>query len=81
MYCVWVFLAGKTSRESGNKESVRGVNCGCAQVEPEGLRKELVAYKKQLESLEEMRKERHALELEHDQVCLCCTWCARLPFL
>ena len=59
---------GKTSRESGNKESARGVNFGRAQVEPEGLREELVEYKKRLESLEQMREERQALELERDQV-------------
>ena len=32
------------------------------------MREELIAYKKRLESLEQMRLERHALELERDQV-------------
>ena len=44
------------------------MNFGRAQVEPEGLREELVEYKKRLESLEQMREERQALELERDQV-------------
>ena len=38
------------------------------QVEPEGLREELAAYKKELQNLEQLREERIALQLEHDQV-------------